>query len=160
MESSPVTLDQFRNSLLAVLEETFESVQGIYLDKRTSLFETLDGISAEAASKSPSDSRSTIAAHVYHLCFYLDVVLRSIRAEPVGTVDWKESWKVQRVTKEEWEALKARCRTSYHDVLAVVKGMDAWDRPDDVTDSLAILAHTAYHLGAIRMALGAAQDQA
>ena len=154
MPSNPVTLDQFRTSLLAVLEETFESVQGIYLDKRTSLFETLDGISAEDASRAPSASRSTIAAHVYHLCFYLDVLLRSIRAEAAGKVDWKESWKVQRVTKDEWDALRARCRQAYTDVLAVVKGMDAWDRPDDVTDSIAILAHTAYHLGAIRLAAG------
>jgi len=154
MNSNPVTLDQFRTSLLAVLEETFESVQGVYLDKGTSLFETLDAISAEDASKSPAPSRSTIAGHLYHLCFYLDVVLRSIRAEAVGTINWRESWRSQHVTKDEWDALKARCRQSYTDVLAVVKGMDAWDRPDDVTDSLAILAHTAYHLGAIRLALG------
>ena len=157
MTTNPVTLDQFRTSLLAVLEETFEKVQGIYLDRSTSLFETLDGLSAEAASKAVSASRSTIAAHVSHLCFYLDTVLRSIRAEPVGKIDWKESWKVQRVTKDEWDALRARCRQSYHDVLAVVKGMDAWDRPDDLTDSLAILAHTAYHLGAIRLAMGVAK---
>ena len=154
MNSNPVTLDQFRASLLAVLEETFESVQGIYLDKGTSLFETLDAISAEDASKATAPSRSTIAAHAYHLCFYLDAVLRSIRAEAVGTINWRESWKVQHVTKDEWEALQARARHSYTDVLAAVKGMDAWDRPGDVTDSLAILAHTAYHLGAIRLALG------
>jgi len=99
-------------------------------------------------------SRSTIAAHVSHLCFYLSVVLRSIRSEAVGKIDWKESWKKQCVTKSEWETLRSGCRQAYTDVLAVVKGMDAWDRPDDVTDSLAILAHTAYHLGAIRLALG------
>jgi hypothetical protein len=101
-----------------------------------------------------SRSRSSIAAHVDHIRFYLDVAQRSMRGEAVGEINWKESWRMQRVTPGEWEALKSHLRQAYTGVLAAVKGQDAWDRPQDVTDSLAILAHTAYHLGAIRQTLG------
>jgi hypothetical protein len=152
--SVPVPVEQLRASLLELFGETIEKSGRYYLDKGTSLFETLDTISAEAASKAVSGSRSTIAAHVEHVRFYLDVNLRSIQGEAVGQIDWKESWKRQHVTPEEWEALKGRLRQEYTNVLATMKGGAAWDRPEDLSDTLAILAHTAYHLGAIRQALG------
>ena len=157
MTANPVPIEQIRASLLTLLDETFEKGAVAYLDRGSSLFETLDGINAEAASRAVSPTRGSIAAHAAHISFYLDVVQRSMRGEAVGEVDWKESWRVQRVTSKEWEALKTRLRQAYTGVLAAVKGQDAWDRPQDVTDSLAILAHSAYHLGAIRQALGAAE---
>jgi hypothetical protein len=41
----------FANNLFAMMEETFESKHhGIYLDRGTSLFETLETVSAEEAS--------------------------------------------------------------------------------------------------------------
>jgi hypothetical protein len=153
--SVPVPVEQLRTSLLDLLGETIEKSGRYYLDKDTSLFETLETISAEVASKAVSGTRSTIAAHVEHVRFYLDVNLRSIQGEAVGQIDWKESWRHQRVTSEEWEALKGRLRQAYTSVLATVKGGAAWDRPEDLSDTLAILAHTSYHLGAIRQALGA-----
>jgi hypothetical protein len=154
MTANPVPIEQIRASLLTLLEETFEKGNVAYLDRGTSLFETLEGIDAETASRAASPSRSSIAAHVDHTRFYLDVAQRSMRGEAVGEVDWKESWRMQRVTAEEWEMLKSHLRQAYTGILAAVKGQDAWDRPQDVTDSLAVLAHTAYHLGAIRQALG------
>ena len=36
--------DHFNRALLLLLDETFESVHGLYLDKGTSLFETLAGV--------------------------------------------------------------------------------------------------------------------
>jgi hypothetical protein len=155
MSPNPVPIEQIRASLLTLLDETFEKGSVAYLDRGGSLFETLDGINADAASRSVSPSRGSIAAHVGHIAFYLEVIQRSMRGEAVGEVDWKESWRTQRVNTKEWDGLKARLRQAYTGVLAAVKGQDAWDRPQDVTDSLAILAHSAYHLGAIRQAVGA-----
>ena len=154
MTANPVPIEQIRASLLTLLEETFEKGNVAYLDRGTSLFETLEGVDAETASRAVSKTRSSIAAHVDHARFYLDVAQRSMRGEAVGEVDWKESWRMQKVTPEEWEKLKGHLRQTYTGMLAAVKGQDAWDRPQDVTDSLAVLAHTAYHLGAIRQALG------
>jgi len=155
MTANPVPIEQIRASLLTLLDETFEKGSVAYLDRGTSLFETLEGVNADTASRAVSPSRSSIAAHADHIRFYLDVAQRSMRGEAVGEIDWKESWRLQKVTPEEWENLKGRLRQTYKGVLVAVKGQDAWDRPQDVTDSLAILAHTAYHLGAIRQALGA-----
>ena len=42
-----IPLELFTGELFPMLEETFERVHGIYLDKGTSLFETLDTITAE-----------------------------------------------------------------------------------------------------------------
>ena len=47
---------------------------------------------------------------------------------------------------------KMRLRETYQRVLTT-KNLDAWEGEDDIGASLAILAHTASHLGAIRHAL-------
>ena len=146
--------DHVRTAFLKLIEETFDKGYTAYLDRGTSLFETLDDVTAARASRTTSASRSSIAAHVAHLRFYMDVTQRSMRGEALGEIDWKGSWSTQHVTAEEWEALKSGVRQTYTGFLAAVKGADAWDRVEDVTDALAVLAHTAYHLGAIRMALG------
>jgi hypothetical protein len=74
-EMSPqIPVKRFKKALLACLEETFSNVQGMYLDKGTTLYETLDGVSAEEASQAISSKSATIAAQVEHIRFYLDVL--------------------------------------------------------------------------------------
>ena len=57
--------------LLEALDETFEQVHGIYLDKGTSLFETLATITAEQASQPVGGRCATLAAQVAHVDLYL-----------------------------------------------------------------------------------------
>ena len=151
--SAQIPNDRFTNELFDLLDETFEQVQGIYLDKGTSLFETLETISAEQASRPVSKECANIAAQVKHVCFYIQVLERGIQKKPVGKIDWQESWQLEKVTPEEWEALKGRLREAHESVLTVMKSHDSWEGEDDIGGSLAILAHTAYHLGEIRQAL-------
>lgn len=57
----------FANNLFLLMEETFESKHhGIYLDKDTSLFETLDTVSAEEASIPVGGKCASLAAQVAH----------------------------------------------------------------------------------------------
>ena len=42
--------EDFLNNLMALLDETFDNTHGIYLDQDTSLFRTLETVSAEEAS--------------------------------------------------------------------------------------------------------------
>jgi hypothetical protein len=63
---------RFAEALLTVLEETFEKVQGIFLDRGTSLFETLETITAEEASVPVGGRCATLAAQVKHTAFYLE----------------------------------------------------------------------------------------
>ena len=89
-----IALDRFTTELYALLEETFERVQGSYLDRGTSLFETLATISAAEASRPVSASCASIAAQVEHVRFYLAVLERYLRGEAVGAVDWQASWRL------------------------------------------------------------------
>jgi hypothetical protein len=151
--STQIPNQRFTIELFDLLRETFEDVQGIYLDKGTSLFETLDAISAEEASRPVSAECASIAAQVEHVRFYLDVLERVIQKEPVGKIDWQESWQLEKVTPEEWEALRGRLREAHESVLTVLRSHESWEGEGDIGGSLAILAHTAYHLGEIRQAL-------
>lgn len=144
--------EAFTTPLFALLDETFEKVQGIFLDGGTSLFETLEGISAEDASRPVAPGRATIAAQVDHVRFYLDVLERYMRGESVGKVDWKDIWnRVGRVTPPEWQEIRDRLRASHARVTALMKGFDGWDGDNEIGGALAIVVHTAYHLGQIRL---------
>jgi hypothetical protein len=146
--------ERFRQEIFEVLHETFEQVHGIYLDKGTSLFETLDTISAEVASRPVSADCATIAAQVEHVRFYLDVLYGHMSGNSPGKVDWGEIWRmVSAVTPDEWEASRARLKASYERVLALMQGFEGWDGENDIAGALAVLVHTAYHLGEIRQAL-------
>lgn len=148
--------DRLSTEVLQCLNETFEDVHGIYLDKGTSLFETLEGISAEVASQSVTDHSATIAAQVEHIRLYLDVLNDVMHGKEVGKVDWQEIWKnVRSVTPSEWDELKRRLRQSYERVQGTLKGFRSWDGEEEMSGALAVLVHSAYHLGGIRQALGA-----
>jgi hypothetical protein len=148
-----IALERFTSELYDLLDETFEQVHGIYLDRNTSLFETLETVSAEEASRPVSAKCASIAGQVEHVRFYLAVLERYMRGEAVGKVDWQASWYLKTVTDEEWEALKGRLRGQYESVLSVIKGFDTWEGENEIGGALAVVIHTAYHLGEIRQAL-------
>ena len=148
-----IAVERFTQELFDVLDETFERVQGIYLDKGTSLFETLATISAEEASRPVSARCASIAAQVEHTRFYLETIERYLRGEQVGKVDWEAAWQLRTVTAEEWATLVQRLRDAYVSVSAVMRGFETWEGENDISGALAIAVHTAYHLGEIRQAL-------
>lgn len=150
--SEQIQQDQFVEALLMALEETFEKVRGMYLDRGTSLFETLATISAEEASRPVSATCASIAAHVAHLVVYMDVTLKFVRGEP-AEVDWSEVWRtVQEVTPEEWEASQQALRSAYGNIQALARDTTEWGT-NEMGGAMALLMHNAYHLGEIRQAL-------
>jgi hypothetical protein len=91
---------------------------------------------------------------VEHVRFYLDVLNDVMQKEEVTKVDWREIWQsVGEVTPEEWEGQKRRLRESYQRVLATMKNYDRWQGEYGISGALAVLVHTAYHLGGMRQAL-------
>ena len=145
-------LDRLKTNLYSLLDETFRNVHGHYLDKQTSLFETLATISAAEASQPVGGRCATLAAQVNHVRVYIEVLERYMRGEEVGKTDWAASWRVSGVDDEEWESLKQRLDAADERLLAMMKGFPTWDGEDEIGGALAILAHTAYHLGEIRQA--------
>lgn len=115
------------------------------------LLRSLEGLSAAAASKPPAPGRGSIASHVDHVCYGLDLLLRWSEGEtnPWGTADWAASWTRTTVSDEEWTALRARLRQTarrWHAALQTPRELSMLE----VNGILASVAHLAYHLGAIR----------
>ncbi len=139
---------EFTHNLLKLLKETFEEGGSIFLDKGAGLFQTLDSITPEVASREPLPGAPSIAAHCAHLGYYVRVLHNFIVGRE-QEVDWPSSWRVHRVGVGEWEVLKGSLRSGYDDLRTSLNSLAAW-RDDSVCDSMAIVAHTSYHLGAIR----------
>ena len=152
--SGQIQVQHFNNALYTLLDETFDNVHGIYLDGGTSLFETLATISAEEASVPVGGKCASLAAQVKHAAFYLDVVERSVRTQQNERQDWGKIWReTSAVTSEEWEAIKAQLRASYGRIKRLVGDTTEWPSEQYIGDAIAVVVHTAYHLGEIRQAL-------
>ena len=147
-------IELFKKAIFQCLDETFEKTQGIYLDRGTSLFETLEGVSAEEASRASGANCATLAAQVEHVRFYLDVLVDVMTNEKVEKVNWREIWdSVRQVTPKQWEEEKQRLRQSHQGILDTLKNYDKWEGEYGISGGLAVLTHTAYHLGGIRQTL-------
>jgi len=58
------------------------------------------------------------------------------------------------VTPEEWDALRADLCRTYEHTAGLIKHFDRWDE-DELGGALAMLVHSAYHLGAMQQLLKA-----
>lgn len=114
------------------------------------LLRSLDKLSAAAASAMPPAGGASIAAHVDHLRYGLQLLNRWSRGEdPFSDADYRASWRRLAVSDREWDALRNQLRTQARDWLEVVH------QPRDLTQveltgMVAGVVHLAYHLGAIR----------
>jgi hypothetical protein len=142
------------NALAAVLTEVLDGAgdqSGWILNpKDLGLLASLDKLSASAASTVPPHGGASIAAHVDHLRYGLQLMNRWSRGEqPFGNADWSASWRRVAVTDDEWRQLRA-------DFAAEARAWrEAIKRHRDVTiaeltDLIASVSHLAYHFGAIR----------
>lgn len=152
--SSQIQAEHFTGALYTLLDETFDNVQGYYLDKGTSMFETLATISAEEASVPVGGKCATLAAQVKHTAFYLEVVDRAVRSGVNERVDWSEIWRTtSAVTPDEWDTIQARLRAAYAGIRALIADQESWSNEEHIAGAIATIVHTAYHLGEIRQAL-------
>jgi len=142
--------DDFLKDILVILRETFEgSPEGqpsAYLDRGVGIFSTLEKLSAEEVSREASGT--TIAAHTEHAKFYLDRMVEFIKGR-TEAVNWEQSWLIEDVNEAEWDALRDAAYKSYENVLLCFAEIETWNQ-DNIGDAVAIIAHTSYHLGAIR----------
>jgi hypothetical protein len=156
---SSIQTEHFKGALNALLDETFDHVQGYYLDQKTSLFETLSEISAEEASIPVGGKCATLAAQVKHVAFYLDVIEKSFRDPNLPKADWGEIWRtINQVTPDEWQSIKDELRINYNRILGMIKTTPEWPGEDEIGTAIALIAHTAYHLGEIRQAMCILRD--
>ena len=146
--------ESFATEILEVLEEVFDVHHGYLLDKGTSLFATLDDVSAAAASAPIALGTVSIATHVEHVLFYMDVLGKEIAGEESGEIDWNEIWeRIGEVSEQAWDDLRARLRAKYAWLTGILDNVEDWRQNDAVGAAMVIVVHTACHLGVIHQAL-------
>lgn len=145
--------EDFLNNLFALLDETFENHHGIYLDNNTGLFTTLETVSSQEASIPVGGKCASLAAQVAHVTFYLEVLERYVVHNDSTAADWGEIWRtVEKVTPEEWDDYKNKLKDTYKRIEKMFRDNEVWNE-DSIGGAMAIVVHTAYHLGEIRQAL-------
>ena len=151
---SQIDPNHFTAALKALLHETFYKVDGHFLDRGDSLFETLAQVSAAEASLPVGGRCATLAAQVKHTAYYLEVVVDSIQSVDFPGADWGLIWQtVSAVDEAEWAAIQAEMHKQYERIIALIDGAPAWPTEAHLAGAIAVVAHSAYHLGEIRQAL-------
>jgi hypothetical protein len=117
---------------------------------------TIGKLSAARASRPASAGESpTIASHAAHLRYALSLVNRAAKGEnPYLSADWAGSWATRSVSEEEWASLVSGLRAEYSAFREVLAAGGLWEADDMLTGTLGLICHGAWHLGAIRQALG------
>jgi len=139
-----------------LLTETFDKAAGIYLDRGTSLFETFGQIDAVTASQPAVAGGTSIAGHVEHMRWYLEITEGFIKGETYKGFDWNTTWQVKEVSDDEWKVLVQSLRTAWDSFRTFMSEFEDWDE-NRLGGALGVIAHNAYHLGAIRQILKAAK---
>src|SRR5687768_18318415 len=145
-----ISTQQFAGAVAYLLRESFEgSPEGqpsAYLDRGNGFFSTLDALSA--ADASTQFEGTTIAAQTEHAKFYLDRLCEFINGR-TERVNWEDSWLIETVNDTEWDALRDSVKHAYENLLRCLASVEDWSE-DRTGMAIGMVAHTSYHLGAIR----------
>lgn len=154
IELIPALIDQYRETFEG---ETEPGVCWITSGPRASaIFGTIEQLAHEQAFAPPPGRAArgkSIAAHVAHLSFALELTLRRMNGED-PPADWPGSFMLPGTTPQIWETLKAELRDAYEGLLRFLQQrrttpIQDW-QPIQLAGLSATTAHNAYHLGAIR----------
>lgn len=152
--SQQMAQETFTKEFFDILDEVFVTHHGILLDRGTSLFETLADITAAQASVPVGGKCASLAAQVTHVIFYLDILEQYITGPAPTNVDWGEIWRtVEKISPDEWDTQRAKLQATYQRIHAMLRAQPTWDNADVIGGAMAMMVHTAYHLGEIRQAL-------
>ena len=151
IDAVPTLIDQYRETFEGEVTPGMCWITDGPAD--SAVFGTIDALTAEQAFASPVPGARSIASHVAHLRFALDLTGERMRgANPPA--DWAGSFDVADRSPQGWEALKRDLRRAYEAVLAVLResrGKPVQELPPiNLVGLAAMTAHNAYHLGAIR----------
>jgi hypothetical protein len=142
---------EFLKQAVDLLRETFEGGlpgQGTqYLDHNSGIRRTLNGLTAEQASRRPGGHPS-IAAHARHMNFHLRVTSEWILGDH-SKRDWEASFEPQTVNEEEWARIKQELEASRAELVRVLESLTP-EKFAEEGAAVGAITHLAYHLGAIR----------
>lgn len=145
------------DEMVELLRETFEGAkpgEGTqYLDRDGGIRATLARFTAAHAS-ARVDGHPSVAAHARHMAFHLRTAYQWIQGDH-SKRDWKGSFEPQTVTEAEWSAVRADLDSARTELIDAMRALPAERFLADAGGGLGVVAHLAYHLGAIRQRLPA-----
>lgn len=150
-----------QNYVDGILDILQEALEGGKPGKGTAFVEnTRDGVAhgllptlarLSAAQASQNVHGTSIAGQARHAAFHLEVVVRWERDGDRGPFDWKGSFLPSEVNPQEWLELQERLRRAYAEVVAFAHAQKDQPADGDISGGLTgVVAHAAYHLGAVR----------
>jgi hypothetical protein len=143
--------DSLQTVFTELVEGAASDVCWVLNKKDAGLLRSLDALSASAASAMPASGGASIAAHVDHLRFGFSLMNRWIAGEqnPWANADGAASWQRTTVTDAEWTTLRQDLAREARGFLEVISAARDYSELE-LTGAIAIIAHLAYHFGAIR----------
>lgn len=142
--------------ILYALDECFDGEGrsgGVFLEPEDpGLVSILAKLNAKDAS-TPIVGMS-IANHIYHLIFALDVFIKRAKAyESATNIDWNTSWQELPLNEAEWEQMKKNFACVREEATSLARNYD--DNKIGYEKHLrlvmGLLTHTIFHLGVIRV---------
>ena len=145
----PDVSEKSTEELVRMLDECFNGAGewGAFLDEKADgMFPMLEALNGEEASR-PTAGIS-IANHVHHVIFSIDTFMKRLSGdEKAFETDWNESWRERPLSDAGWRAMREDLLARWEKVRPIVRDHAS----EDFWMMLGLLAHTVFHLGAIRV---------
>jgi hypothetical protein len=142
--------------LLYALNECFEGEGrdgGIFLESNDpGLFSILRALDPEEASRPVAGT--SIANHLYHLIFALDVFIRRVNGDKNAIlIDWSTSWRESLLNEAEWTRMKKELADVWEKVASLARNGNLCEAcgVNHLRLLFGLLTHTVFHLGIIRV---------
>ena len=140
-------------TLVFQFRETFEGLTPNWItngEPDSGIFGTIDPVDDERAFAEPFPGGKSIAQHVAHLAYSLELFLDRMQGNDPPAA-WDTSFETSGL---DWPALQARLRSAYDACVQKMAGhatmpIDQWP-PLHIAGVAAMIGHNAYHLGALR----------
>lgn len=155
-----LSLDVVIGQIINVLDETFiyrKKPWTYYTDNKpdAGFLGFLEGLSA--ADVSTPIAGTSIVSHVHHVIFSLLESTAWISGDH-SHKDWNESWRVNSVSDVEWSQMLDNMRASFLALRNAIRENAAKDILT-IGGTVGVLAHMAFHLGAIRQKAGLLKER-
>jgi len=151
MQSPFISAQELVRAVLGVVRECFDGAEdrGAFLEPgQGGLLALLQGLSATEASTPVAGA--SIATHALHVNFSLDAFTDWIEGVRDREYDWDSSWAVSAVNEREWRVLLQRMAEQAGRLLKAIELRAPADM-EAAWGAAGVLAHTAYHLGAVQV---------
>lgn len=149
--------------LLTLLDEAFDNTKAswtFYTESSSTagFFGALSATSAENANRSPLGT--SLAAEIQHVIFAMKATATLIRGEAVSAdaEQWRESWQVSELDETAWREMQSSLRRTHEELREVIKRCSTANK-ESFAHASGIVAHVAYHLGAVKQKLAAIRTE-